>query len=235
MITSRRNQIFLFVLFLLLLIMAYVYLIAPIRSDVSDVRVETKRKKAELAALQIRLNGGASIADKDKAALDKTRSLIPDSYQPELLLRDLRMLEVTSGMKMEAYNLPNVGVNEAKADPSKSGSGVNHAAEADKAVPSTEASLALATPIHTTAKLKGTYSQIFRLFQEAEAMRRIMQVDKIAFDTSTGAHIEWNRPDKQIECSITFLSYYSPGLAKYFSNPIPVDADPPAKRTNPIQ
>ncbi|MNC27834.1 hypothetical protein D3C75_760230 [compost metagenome] len=152
--------------------------------------------------------------------LDQVRSSVPEAPYVEELIRDFRMLEVTSGLNMDNYNIQIT--NTATAAAPKAG-------QAPAPAWST-----LALPIKMTATVKGEYPQIYRLLSELKTARRIIQVENINFTSQTSFPVKLNAPKQEITSTISFVAYYAPGLSQFYKQAIPTEYTQPAGRTNPI-
>lgn len=217
---KSKGQWFLLLIIPLVLVVVYMYAVKPVKEERTAVQQELQSKQKELKALQTKLEGNSSFGGKDRVMLDQVRSSVPEAPYVEELIRDFRMLEVTSGLKMDNYNIQIVNTAATAA------------AGAEQA--QAPAWSALALPIKMTATVKGGYPQIYRLLSELKTTRRIIQVENINFTMQTGFPVKLNAPKQEITTAISFVAYYAPGLSQFYKQAVPTDYAQPAGRTNPI-
>lgn len=217
-----KSRVYWFVLLLipLAIVMVYTYAVKPVREERSEMRQELDKKTKTLHNLQAKLEGGTSLGGADKVKLDQVRASLPEAPYIEELIRDFRMLEVVSGLKMESYNI-------LVADAVAAGT-----VSAGQAQP--PAWSILTKPIKMSTTVKGSYPQIHRLLSELKTTKRMIQVETINFTASTGYPVKLNAPAKEITCTITFVAYYAPGLSKFYQQAVPTDYTQPPGRVNPI-
>ncbi|MDF2937871.1 MAG: pilus assembly protein PilO [Paenibacillaceae bacterium] len=204
----------------LVLVIVYVYAVKPINEELTEVQQGLHNKQKELKALQAKLDGNNSFGGKDRVVLDQVRGSVPEAPYVEELIRDFRMLEVVSGLKMDSYNI--LVTNTAASG----------AASAGQEKPEVWSTLAL--PIKMSTTVRGSYPQVYRLLSELKTARRIIQVESIHFTAQTGYPVKLNAPGKEISSTITFVAYYAPGLSQFYKQAVPTDAVKPAGRSNPM-
>jgi Tfp pilus assembly protein PilO len=220
LMSKSRVHWFVLLLIPLVMVMVYMYAVKPVREDRSAMQQELEKKQKELHTLQAKLEGGASFGGKDKVLLDQVRVSLPEAPYVEELIRDFRMLEVVSGLKMESYNI-------LIADAVAAGT-----VSAGQTQP--PAWSMLAKPIKMSTSVKGSYPQIYRLLSELKTSKRIIQVESINFTAPTSYPVKLNSPTKEITSTITFVAYYAPGLSRFYQQSVPTDYTNPPGRFNPI-
>lgn len=217
---SSKFQWFLLLLVPLVLVMVYINLVSPTKEKQAAAEEDLHKKQQELQMIKTKLEGSAGLAGKERVQLDRVRGIIPEAPYVESLLRDFRMLEVVSGLRMESYNIQ---VADAAA-PAATGAGAEQ--------PPAWSMLAL--PIKMTTVVKGDYPQIHRMLGELKTTGRMIQVESVSFSASTAFPVKLNTPKQEITSTITFVAYYAPGLSKFYPHAVPTDYAKPPGRTNPI-
>ncbi|WP_127587861.1 hypothetical protein [Paenibacillus koleovorans] len=244
--TSKRNQIFGAVLLLLVLIMVYVNFVAPAMEASDSKKKLLAQKQKELQGLKSKAEGSTKgLGAEDQVGLAQARSRVPEVPDVEGLLRDVRMLEVTSRMSLSGYNFEIGKVSDApkhaaattaaaqsESSNGAADNGTNPAAAGAPQAPA--ANLSLAIPIKLNTSARGDYQQIYRFLDELQSSQRIMQVDKLSFSVKSAVPVKLNAPRKEITMNVSLVSYYAPGLQKFYKTPQPVEAAKPVGRTNPI-
>lgn len=235
MLSSTRNQIIVSVILTLALAMIFINFVKPLQSEKVSKAHLLIQKKQELETLNKRTSGGNTLAAADQVNLSKTRRSVPEVPDLEGLIREVRMLEVITKMPLASYNFE-IGKVSAPAKPaavtpapqSTSSPVDSNTPTAVPAVPS------LAIPIKLNTTAKGDYQQIHRFLDELQTTNRLMQVDKLTFAVKGGAPVKLNALKREITVNVSLVSYYAPGLQKFFKAPLPVTFTKPAGKTNPL-
>jgi Tfp pilus assembly protein PilO len=218
--SKSKWQWFLLLIIPLLLVVSYVYAVKPVKEERAEAQKELQSKRKELHTLQTKLEGNQTSGSKDRVMLDQVRAGVPEAPYVEELIRDFRMLEAVSGLKMDSYNIQ---VSQEVA------AGTSNAGQPQQPAWST-----LALPIKMTATVKGGYPQIYRLLNELKTLRRIIHVENIHFTTPTSYPVKLHFPNQEISSTITFVAYYAPGLSRFYKQPIPTDYARPEGKPSPM-
>lgn len=218
--TKSKWQWFLLLVIPLLLIVGYVYAVKPVKEEQAEAQKELQSKRKELQTLQNKLEGNQSFGGKDRVLLDQLRAGVPEAPSVEELIRDFRMLESVSGLKMDSYNIQ---VSNAVA------AGSSNAGQPQQPAWST-----LALPVKMTATVKGGYPQMYRLLSELKTSKRIIHVESIQFSAPISYPVKLNAPNPEISSTITFVAYYAPGLSQFYKQPIPTDYVKPEGKPGPM-
>ncbi|WP_405459401.1 hypothetical protein [Paenibacillus sp. HJGM_3] len=229
-LSSKRNQIIAAVVLALVLVLAYLNFVAPLKTEQADKERLLVQKQKELEALKKRTDGGGTLGAEEQVSLSRTRSRIPEVPDVEGLLRDVRMLEVVSKMPLASYNFE---IGKAQEQSGQGGAQAN-AAKTGEAGTATLAAQSLVIPIKLNTTAKGDYGQIHRFLEELQSSQRLMQVEKLSFTAKATAPVKVNAPKKEITVNVTLVSYYAPGLQKFFKTPVPVNYSKPEGKLNPI-
>ncbi|KRE93063.1 hypothetical protein ASG89_06000 [Paenibacillus sp. Soil766] len=236
MLSSTRNQIIAAIILTLALVMMYINFIAPLQSDKATKAHLLVQKKKELDDLNKRASGGSAIGPAEQVGLAQTRIRVPEVPDVEGLIRDIRMLEVITKMSLASYNFE-IGkvadpvITASAVSPQSSPAPANGNTTPAPAAPSMP-SLAIPIKLNTTAK--GDYQQIHRYLEELQTTNRLMQVDKLTFAVKGGAPVKLNALKREITVNVSLVSYYAPGLQKFFKEPLPVPYSKPAGKSNPV-
>lgn len=228
-LSSKRNQIIASVVLALVLVMVYINFIAPLKSERESKERLLTQKRKELETLNKRSEGVSALAGAEQVNLSKTRSRIPDVPDIEGLIRDVRMLEVVSKMPLASYNFE---IGKAAEQP-----GQSQAQPAKAGDPATAAQAALQTlaiPIKLNTTARGDYQQIHRFLEELETSQRLLQVDKLSFAVKAAPPVKLNAAKREVTVNVSLVSYYAPGLQKFFKTPLPVLYSKPEGKTNPL-
>lgn len=201
MLLGKNDKRLLFLLLILILIpiVMYVYLVLPAKEEASRLQAMHEQQR------RLYVNTAHLAADRQaddawqEAALAKLRSLIPERPYQDQILRDLRLLEVASGLQMSMYHINT---------------------EAD-AVPLPDDVGAHLNVITITTSVEGTYKQIERMLEELETMNRLYTVDQLTLSTDAGSLVELAAEDKVVTCLLTLHTYYAPSLQVVY--PLPVE------------
>ncbi|MBO9609400.1 MAG: type 4a pilus biogenesis protein PilO [Paenibacillaceae bacterium] len=205
-VAGKKMPIYGAVLFVLLLAALYVYFIQPLNARANKLERQLAAKKLEYAAYQAKSNPLAQRSDADVVKLEAMRKEVPEQAYTEAILRDLRRLEVVSGVQMKMYDI----------------------------VPGTAAVQGGAMPIKINTSFTGNYTQISSLVKEMESLDRLMQVDSMSLRLTQGPLVQINSPGEPITSNMTFIAYYSPALRDLIAMPNTVEYENPSGRTNPF-
>jgi hypothetical protein len=236
MLSSKRNQIIVAFILALALVMVYINFISPLQSEKEMKASLLIQKKQELDALNKRTAGGGAVGAAEQVSLSKTRVRVPESPDVEGLIREVRMLEVITKMPVASYNfeIGKVAEMTIKAPASSPQSSTSSTNASTATAPAAQTSLSLAIPIKLNTTAKGDYAQIHRFLDELQTANRLMQVDKLTFAVKGGAPVKLNALKREITVNVSLVSYYAPGLQKFFKNPLQVPYTKPAGKTNPV-
>ncbi|WP_167859309.1 type 4a pilus biogenesis protein PilO [Paenibacillus cymbidii] len=205
-VAGKKMPIYGAVLFVLLLAALYVYFIQPLNARANELERQLAAKKQEFAAYQAKSNPLAQRSDADVVKLEAMRKEVPEQAYTEAILRDLRRLEVVSGVQMKMYDI----------------------------VPGTAAVQGGAMPIKINTSFTGNYAQISSLVKEMESLDRLMQVDSMSLRLTQGPLVQINSPGEPITSNMTFIAYYSPALRDLIAISNTVEYENPSGRTNPF-
>lgn len=220
MTNSSLSKVLLFValLAILLPVLLYFLLVQPAIEKKSAQLAELERKQQQVEVLSQTLEARKAGSATDRASLGIVRRQIPEEPKPDSILRDLRLLEVTSGLQMEMYNIL---IEERDGSSSRTNT-----------LPEEVASLVV--PVKIATQIKGSFDQVNRLLKELETMNRLYFLESATFSTAVLPSVATNVKDKPIEGSLTFVTFYAPGLAEMMNTPIPADFLKLESRNNPF-
>lgn len=238
MLSSIRNQIIVSVILTLALAMVFINFVRPLQSEKESKAHLLTQKKQELETLNNRTSGGSTLAVADQVNLSKTRRSVPEVPDLEGLIREVRMLEVITKMPLASYNFEigkvSAPAKPAAVTPAPQSTSTPADANTPTAVAAAPAVPSLAIPIKLNTTAKGDYQQIHRFLDELQTTNRLMQVDKLTFAVKGGAPVKLNALKREITVNVSLVSYYAPGLQKFFKVPLPVTFTKPAGKTNPL-
>lgn len=197
--------------FILALCVVYFYLVLPAQSELAELRDELRVKQETLEQLQVELANLNVSRPGEQARLLQVRRQIPEAPYDELFIRDLRKLEVISGLDFDTYAYTSGG----RVSPSEEWEGQ-------------------LVPLVYRATVEGSYRQVERLLQEIESEERIMVVEQIDFQAEAAPPIKLNLSNRDVTASLVLKTFYAPGYASFFDRPIPIDYEQPGSRHNPF-
>ncbi|NOU62947.1 hypothetical protein GC096_02660 [Paenibacillus sp. LMG 31461] len=232
MLSSKRNQIIVAFILALTLVMVYINFISPLQSEKVSKERLLIQKKQELDDLNKRSAGGGAIGAAEQVSLSQTRFHVPEEPDVEGLIREIRMLEVITKMSLASYNFEIGKASDVVSKaPTSSPAPAKESTTVTQVAPPMP-SLAIPIKLNTTAK--GDYAQIHRFLDELQTTNRLMQIDKLTFAVKGGAPVKLNALKREITVNVSVVSYYAPGLQKFFKNPLQVPYTKPAGKTNPV-
>lgn len=203
MLAHKLDKRLFFILLLLLLIpvFIFVYAVRPAQEEASRLQAEQEyRHRMYLESAEWAAVNQADHSSRE-VVLARIQRQIPERPYPDRILRDLRLLEVASGLQMKMYQI---------------NTEVQSAALPDELAPYAEV-------ITITTAVEGTYQQIERMLEELETMNRLYTVDQVTLSTDAVSPIELGAEDKLITCLITLHAYYSSALQAAY--PLPAETD----------
>ncbi|HEY8528342.1 MAG TPA: hypothetical protein VIL22_01520 [Paenibacillaceae bacterium] len=243
LLQETKIAAFAVVLILLLLGAAYVYLVQPAQEEKAALSRQLDERRKVLAALE-----GRETPKEDPAAvvrLAQVRRQIPDLPYPELLLRELRMLELVADVKMRYYSIQIGGQALSAAQsgfsPLKREAATSAASGEESGGLSAEERSTLEQfgdavyPVTVSVEFSGGYVQIRRLLEEVETMERIWHVSAMTLNAEGQLEqVAVNVPNRQMRCQLTFRTYYAPLLQQFFPQPLPIGHEEPGNRNVPF-
>jgi|GEM_PF-714601 len=249
LLQNTKITAFVIVLIVLLQVAAYVYYVRPVQEQRNELASQLDNRRQLLSALE-----QAEQPQNDPGyvvQLAQVRTEIPELPYPELLLRELRLLEAVGDVQMKYYNIqvgeqalangqstfpPFAQTGSSGANAGASGSagtaGGTLSAEQQQTLQQFGQTL---YPVTITTEFEGGYIQIRRLLAEVETLNRIWHVTNLTLNESTSIEqVAINVPNRQLRCQITFRAYYAPTLQQIFKQPLPIWHEEPGKRTVPF-
>lgn len=221
---SKKVVVFLAIVLLLIMALIYVYFVSPTRQELVERKDELARKIELMESLQSKLNEGLAMSDEDRIRLDAVRRQVPEMPYAELLLRDLRRLEVASHMQFYQYDI-DAGMPKVTAVANAS------ASSSSTLVPDNAKDL---VPITIQTSFMGKYADIYQLFRELESLDRIILVNSLKLNAGDQLSIDINNSNTLITGNLSLLAYYSPGMKALVGPAYEVEYEKPASRKNPF-
>ncbi|MFC5531228.1 hypothetical protein [Cohnella yongneupensis] len=214
---SLKGQIYAIIVFLLLLIVAYIYLVQPLRKDIDDAKQELAGTNQEIDALEKAQETQAKLSGSDRIALDIARRAVPEAPYEDNVIRDMRRLEVVSGMNMKQYNI-------------SAGAPASAAADNDA---NSDAAASIVQTVKIETSFVGEYGQIDALFKELESLDRVYRVNKLSFNRTEGKFVQLNATHELIVANVALEAYFSPTLVN-LQQPSRLDYSPADGKTTPF-
>ncbi|MGG1515068.1 hypothetical protein ABE504_06625 [Paenibacillus oryzisoli] len=233
LMSSKRNQAIAGVIVILALVMVYINFVAPVHREQEARAKLLTQMKQELEALTKRTEGGSTLGAEEQVSLSKARTRVPEAPDLEGLIRDVHMLEVITKMPLASYNFE-IGKAGDLITGAEGAKPVPTTAVQASTVPQEPNLKSLAIPIKLNTSAKGDYAQIHRFLDELQTANRLIQVDKLTFAVKSAPPIKLNAPKREITVNVSLMSYYAPGLQKFFKNPVSVPYDKPSGKNNPL-
>jgi Tfp pilus assembly protein PilO len=217
---SRRSILFLYLISALIMVVVYLYFVAPAEQKRDDILHDFALAKGTVNGMQSTISTKADRGTGSKLLIElaKLRVQIPEEANVDSLLRDFRMLETVTKLRMTSYSLESSAAQKISTADSK----------ADDMAKS------LYVPIHLDTTVKGTYEQIYRLLQEIQTMPRLMTVEKLTLISPTSSKVKLNEPNREITCNLTLSAYYAPSLQNLIKTVSPLEYAKPAGHKNPF-
>jgi len=208
-----KLTLFFIVVTVLLSLLIYMYLSRPAME-------EARRMAGQLADAQARLKELSELAGDANASAGRewfqyaaARNRTPERPYEDLILRDLRLLETASGLRLDAYHVEpsaeRLGVSGESVAPSENG--LFHA-------------------ININANVSGTYGQLFRWLAEVETMNRLYHVEQLTFQSPQKTFVTVGEREAPVAASLLMRTYYSPALQSVFAEPLERDHFPAGGR-----
>lgn len=213
-LTRGKIAVVISVVVALLFVMLYVNFINPLQKERKQLSATLENKQAELQRLTERLAAVGQVTDKEKIQLAQVRHQIPEQPYPELLIRDIRMLEVISGLRVTNYMF-------------LQGQAAQVTGENDI--------LSKAVPLQYTTNVTGEYNQLYRFLEELQTGPRLMQVNSITFNSEASVPVTVHRDKQELSANVTLTAYYVPDLKAWFKKPLPIDTQALGQRAHPLQ
>ncbi|XID92587.1 hypothetical protein ACF3MZ_29725 [Paenibacillaceae bacterium WGS1546] len=237
----NQNKPFAFVaVFLVLLFGAlFVYVVQPLREDRVAAEEQLSRKRTVLNALQQRAANEARNESGIYVKLDQVRRQIPEEPYEELLLRDLRLLETTSGIQMKSLAFQTAeqpissNKTENRTDDQAEQTGESEIRSFRSLASSSYAPYLYETTVAT--EFDGSYSRVRGLLEEAETMNRLWHVRNMTIkEKDPWKAVGIGHRDRAVTVKISFVVYSAPALLDFYKSPLEIDYRPPADQTMPF-
>lgn len=238
----NQNKAFAFIAVLLVLLFGalFVYVVQPLQEDRDAAAEQLARKKTELNALQQRAANEAKNESGVYVKLDQVRRQIPEEPYEELLLRDLRLLETTSGIQMKslAFQTAEQPISSNKTE-NRTEIQSPRTGEEDvfRSVQSLASSPYAPYLYETTVatEFDGSYSRVRGLLEEAETMNRLWHVRNMTIkEKEPWKAVGIGHRDRAVTVKISFVAYSAPALLDFYKSPLEIDYRPPANQTMPF-
>lgn len=250
LLQNTKITAFVIVLIVLLQVAAYVYFVRPVQEERHELASQLDNRRQLLSALE-----QAEQPQNDPGyavQLARVRTQVPELPYPEMLLRELRLLEAVGDVQMKYYNIQvgeqalangqsgfplfaetgSSGSGNAGASGGAGNAGGTLTAEQQQTLQQFGQSL---YPVTISTEFEGGYIQIRRLLAEAETLNRIWHVAGFTLSESQPLErVAVNVPNRQLRCQITFRAYYAPALQQIFKQPLPIEHEEPGRRTVPF-
>ncbi len=192
----------------LLLLLVFLYSTLPALQGMNDAKSELEQKKVELNEKNILAENLLQFGPQDEFSLASIRNDIPERPDVEHILRDLKSLELFSGIAFSNYNV--AAVDSVNGDSEGEG---NEAKINNNAV----------VPLEVSFTFRGKRAQLVSLLREIEYVERIYTVSKLNITTDANVPVSLESPNETINGAMTLTTYYVPGLQKHFIDPRPLD------------
>lgn len=202
----------LFVVVALLAAVVYVWWIMPLKERQAELAARLEQKRKEWQLLTDRPNASDQTAGKFRVELERVREAVPEEPYRDRLVQDLRMLESVTRLEFSDYNFQTVST----------GSG----SQSDSRQNDQSAANSPAVPIQLKTSVKGDWSQIQRLLEEIQTLRRLVRIDRIELQADAAPPVKLNADKRVYVCQLTLDAYYAPGLKTYFPDPMPIRVGP---------
>jgi len=231
----NQNKAFAFIAVLLVLVFAaaFVYIVQPIQKERDAAAEQLKAKKSELLIMQKKLEEETKVDPQMVVKLEQVRQRIPEAEYDELLLRDMRLMEVTSGIQLKSFLFQPAKPSATSAKSANSDQGTK-----------TEKTTTLADSKYgpylyetqVSTEFTGSYSKVYTLLREAETMNRLWHVQSLSLKPyENWDYIGINHKDRAVTAKVTFVVYHVPAMKTYFKNPLDIEhIEPKSKRNLPF-
>jgi hypothetical protein len=208
-----KLTLFFVILAVLLSLLIYMYLSRPVMEEARQMADRLSAAQERLKELSELAGDANASADRERFQYALARNRTPERPYEDLILRDLRLLETASGLRLDAYHVERsaerLGVSGESVAPSENGQ--FHA-------------------ININANVSGTYGQLFRWLIEVETMNRLYHVEQLTFQSPPKAFVTVGERESPVAASILMRTYYSPALQSVFAEPLERDHFPAGGR-----
>lgn len=216
-----KLAVFFIILILLIALLVYVNLTRPAMDKAKQLADQLSAKQERLQALTDAIHSGDESVHRLLFLNHAIRNQVPERPYEDLILRDLRLFEVTSGMQMDFYQIESSEERLAVAN------GVVELSETG-----------LFGAINVSTSLEGTYDQMARMLEEIETMNRLYHVEQITMEADKEERIgivTLNNQDIPIKTNLMMRTYYLPTLQSEFAEPLERDYAPPGGREHLLE
>jgi type IV pilus assembly protein PilO len=213
----------------------FYFLILPLQKETEALQEELRREQSFLTALT-----RASVEKRQQPKVSFTpqyQEKIPESPYLEQLMLDMTQVETISGVDMEGIGLSDKGAEENQEQQAANKQELRFPPIGSSATDNAPAYPGLES-VTITTKIKGTYQQIHRFFEEALSLPRVIRVERVKISGGKDNFIYLNPKEdarQEMTAEVTLSAYYAPQLKSYFPQPLPVIVPPPEGRKNPFQ
>ncbi len=243
---TLSRQTVLVILMLLFLIGGgfYYFVTLPVKQEILRLSEDAKREQSLVDNLakaeQEQLSDGTVAFSPD------FQWKIPEGPYLEQIMLDLTRVETISGVEMDGIGLSNSAETNVQQSGVAAGQGVQQAGQQQTlSFPPIGESAQTDIPrfphlarVGITTKIKGTYTQVHRFFEEVRALPRIMRVEAVKVAGRSGNLLLFDASDAQtvqLSAEVTLAAYFDPDLQSVFPQRLPIIVPPPEKRQSPFQ
>lgn len=205
----------LFVIVALLAAGVYVWWIMPLQERRSDLNAQLEQKRKEFQLLTARPNVAQQSAGRVRVELEKVREAVPEDPYRDRLVQDLRMLESVTRLQFSDYNFQPVSTG--------SGTPASQTSGQENGRPSAAPTVA---QLQLKTSVKGEWTQIRRLLEEIQTMRRLVRVERVELQADAAPPVKLNADKRLYTCQLTLSAYYAPDLKTFFPDPMPIRVGP---------
>jgi Tfp pilus assembly protein PilO len=205
---DRKIVTYAVIIAILLLLLVFMYSTLPALQGMNEAKKEWQQKQVELNEKKILAENLLQFGPQDEFSLDSIRNDIPERPDIEFILRDLKSLELSSGIAFSNYNVAAIDSISSDNGEEETNSKINNNA---------------IVPLEVSFTFRGKRAQLVNLLREIEYVERIYTVRKLNLTTDANVPVSLQSPNETVNGAMTLTTYYVPGLQKHFIEPRPLD------------
>ncbi|MET3290418.1 UNVERIFIED_CONTAM: Tfp pilus assembly protein PilO [Brevibacillus sp. OAP136] len=235
MTISRQTLLLVLMLFFLAGGAFYYFTLMPLKAKSAQLSADLEKEESYLAALK-----KADVKNKGQEVATlppKFQNQVPEAPYLEQIMLDMTRLQTVSGVEMDGIGLSNS--LEITAD--QTGQGKPKATKftpIGKATGQEGPTFTGLENVSISTKITGSYAQVHRFFQEVNQLPRVIRIDQVKITSNGGNNLIELRPSADVQkftADVTMEAFFSPALAPYFPNRLPIVVAPPAKHVSPFE
>ncbi len=207
-VVNRKATLYAYSIAILLLLLVFMYSTLPALQNMTDSNETLNLKSNELNEKRLLAENLLQFGPQDEFSLATIRKFIPERPDVEHILRDLKSLELFSGITFSNYNVSSADSGTQQQENPESKTKLNNNA---------------VVPLEVSFTFRGQRAQLTSMLSELEHIERIYTVTRLNLTTDSNVPVSLLNSKELVNGSMTLTTYYVPGLQKHFKEPRPLD------------